>query len=191
MSISSILIISLAAAVVLVVGGGLMIYMGNLVRSAYEIKVQITTDVDERLSKIAEDLDKKSRWIKRDVLEEVEKIRVAMTNENAEKFHEFAEPLVARLDEIGELLKNERNEWVKAVESDRQNITALDTRVKALRRDVKRLQDKVGLESGAALDDAAAPAPAAPAPAGGAAPAAPPPPSTAPQSMVLQDLTQG
>ena len=58
MGISALLVLGLAAGVVLVVGGGLMMYMSNLVRSAYEIKVQINNDVDERLGKMAEDLDK-------------------------------------------------------------------------------------------------------------------------------------
>ena len=61
MSMSTVLIISLAAGVILVVGGGLMMYMAQLVKNAYELKVQINAEVDERLTKTAEDLDKNSR----------------------------------------------------------------------------------------------------------------------------------
>ena len=131
-----------------------MVYMGNLVRSAYELKVQITADLDERLVKIAEENDKKSRWIKRDVLEEVEKMRVAIVADHTRRFQELAEPLVIRLEELEVMLRNERTEWVKAVESDRQNITALDTRVRALRRDLRRAMEKMGIESSLALDEA-------------------------------------
>ena len=194
MGVSGILILSLAAGVVLVVGGGLMMYMANLVRSAYEIKVQINNDVDERLSKMAEDLDKKSRWIKRDLLEEFDKIKVAFATENATKVGALAEPLGKKIEMVEQLLRAERNEWLKAVESDRQNITALDARLKQMRRDLKKAEDRLGLGGGGgggepaaapSLGDSAAPA----APAAPATPA-PRPPSSGPQSVrdFLPDL---
>lgn len=161
MSFSSVIIISLAAGVILIIGGGLMMYMANLVRSAYELKVQINAEVDERLTKMAEDLDKKSRWIKRDLLEEIEKIKVALQSDNARKFQELAEPVVKRVEELDEIIRKERTQWVAAIESDRQNITALDQRVRNLRRDVKRLETQAGLaavsgDAAGALDEAAA-----------------------------------
>jgi predicted transcriptional regulator len=158
---SSVLIVSLAAGVILVIGGGLMMYMANLVRNAYELKVQINSDIDERLGKIAEELDKKCRWIKRDVLEELEKIKLGLETDNSRKFNDLAEPVVKRIEELDALVRKERDEWVKAVESDRQNITTLDTKVRTLRRDIKRLEQQAGLAAqpdtaSPGLDDAAA-----------------------------------
>lgn len=216
MSMSSILVISLAAGVILVIGGGLMMYMANLVKSAYEIKVQINTDVDDRLTKMAEDLDKKSRWIKRDLLEELEKIKLALQGENARKFNELVEPLLKKIEDVEHMVRNERAEWVKAVESDRANLTALDNKIKNMRRDLT----KAGIEAKAgnadlALDEAAAvlaaksgvPKPDAapkatpqglipatnPPAAGTAPPASPPsapaaPPRAAPVGMTLADF---
>lgn len=191
MGFSSVLMISLAAGVILVIGGGLMMYMANLVRNAYELKVQINAEVDERLTKMADDLDKKSRWIKRDLLEEIEKIKVSLQTDNARKFQELAEPVVRRVEEMDELLRRERAEWVKAVESDRQNITMLDTKIRGLRRDLRRLETQAGLppsaeggEVASALDSASAMlagrmSPAA-GPAEGEQPAAAPAPAPAP-----------
>lgn len=130
MGFSTVLIISLAAGVILIVGGGLMMYMANLVKSAYEIKVQINTDVEERLTKMGEDLDKKSRWIKRDLLEEIEKIKAALQTDNARKIEEMTGPLLAKIEGFEVLLRNERVEWVKAVETDRAAIANLDARFK-------------------------------------------------------------
>ena len=130
MGFSTVLIISLAAGVILIVGGGLMMYMANLVKSAYEIKVQINTDVEDRLTKMGEDLDKKSRWIKRDLLEEIEKIKTALQTDNARKIEEMTGPLIARIEGFEALLRNERAEWVKAIETDRAAIAALDARLK-------------------------------------------------------------
>jgi hypothetical protein len=154
MGLSTILIITLAAGVVLVVGGGLVMYMANLVKSAYEIKVQINSDVDERLTKMGDDLDKKSKWIKRDLLEELDKIKSALYTENATKIQGLTDPLLKRLDVLENSLRGERGEWVKAVDSDRQNLSNLDTRLKQIRRDVKRIEDKLGL-TGAAEEPAA------------------------------------
>jgi cell division protein FtsX len=189
MSFSVVLIISLAAGVVLVVGGGLMMYMANLVKNAYELKVQISADVDERFTKLAEELDKKSRWIKRDLLEEIEKIKLAMQSDNARKFAEMTDPLSKRFDEMGELLRKERAEWVKAVESDRQNISALDQKLRALRRDAKKPDDGAAAPGGAdaALEQAAQvlAAKAAAAEVAASAPAAKPAPP------LLPDLASG
>lgn len=142
MGFSTVLIISLAAGVVLIVGGGLMMYMANLVKSAYEIKVQINADVEERLTKMGDDLDKKSRWIKRDLLEEIEKIKAAIQTENGRKLEELTASLVHKVEGFETLLRNERTEWVRAVEADRVAIAGLDARTKNLSKQAKKPDDQ-------------------------------------------------
>lgn len=159
MSMSSVLIVAFAAGVILVVGGGLMMYMAGLVKNAYELKVQINSDIDERLGKMTEDLDKKSRWIKRDLLEEIEKIKTNLEADNARKFQELAEPVVKRIEELDHLIRKERDEWVKAIESDRENLTKLDAKIGVLRRDLKQKPQTGGMAEGGAdpaIDAAAA-----------------------------------
>lgn len=183
MGFSTVLIIAFAAGAILVVGGGLMVYMGNLVRSAYEIKVQINTEVEERLTKMGEDLDKKSRWIKRDLLEEIGKIKEAMQVDNARKIGELADPLVKRIEALESLVKSSHTDLVKAIESDRASIAALDQKMKAVRAQpaAKDPKPEAGSPAAEALDQAMAsmgmkdgeakPAPAAePAPAKPAGP---------------------
>jgi len=160
MSFSTVLIISLAAGVILIIGGGLMMYMANLVKSAYEIKVQINSEVEDRLTKMGDELDKKSKWIKRDLLEEIEKIKSNMNAEAQTKVAELTHPFTARLDALEAALKAERADWVKAVDSDRAAITNIDNRLKALGKPgpaARKTDDK----------DAAAAASAPEAPAGG------------------------
>lgn len=172
MSFSTVLIISLAAGVILIVGGGLMMYMSNLVKSAYEIKVQINTDMDDRLTKMADDLDKKSRWIKRDLLEEIDKIKAAMQTDNARRVEEILAPLTAKVDAFEAFLVNERSEWVKAVEADRAAIASLETRVKAASR---RREDPKPVPAALPTGDAPQPAEIAEAPPAPARPAGPTP----------------
>ena len=145
MGLSTVLIITLAAGVILVVGGGIMMYMANLVKSAYEIKVQINADVDERLSKMAEDLDKKSKWIKRDLLEEIDKIKTGLETQSNRRFQDMAEPLTKQAEVVEQMFLKERTEWIKEIEADRQSIVSLDSRVRALRRDIKRMEEKMGV----------------------------------------------
>lgn len=180
MSFSTVLIISLAAGVILIIGGGLMMYMANLVKSAYEIKVQINSEVEDRLTKMGDELDKKSKWIKRDLLEEIEKIKSNMHTEAQTKVGELTQPFTARLDALEAALKAERAEWVKAVDSDRAAITNIDNRLKTLGKSAKKAEDAA----------AAAPAPAGEpqlAADGSPAPPAPPkPPPTAAQVAQAQ-----
>lgn len=190
MSMTSVLIVAFAAGIVLVVGGGLVMYMAGLVKNAYELKVQISSDIDERLGKMSEDLDKKSRWIKRDLLEEIEKIKVALQTDNARKFHELGEPVLKRIEELDQIVRKERGEWVKAIESDRENLTKLDGKIGGLRRDIKRLEQLAGLApqaeggAGSALDAATAALAAKSAATAAAAGTVPPPPETADTAVV-------
>ncbi|CAA7625775.1 conserved hypothetical protein [Magnetospirillum sp. LM-5] len=181
MGFSTVLIISLAAGVILVVGGGLMMYMANLVRSAYEIKVQINSEVEERLSKMGEDLDKKSKWIKRDLLEDIDRVKTNLFTENASKLNDITAPLLGRIEALEQGMKAERAEWQKAVEADRATIAALEAR---LRRGggggggeaaaaVQAARDAKDAKDGEAGTPAPSAAPAPGAPPAAAKPAAP------------------
>ncbi|MBC7906024.1 MAG: hypothetical protein H7Y60_04640 [Rhodospirillaceae bacterium] len=161
MGFSTVLVISLAAGVILIVGGGLMMYMANLVKSAYEIKVQINTEVEERLTKMGDDLDKKSRWIKRDLLEEIEKIKVALQTDNTRKMEELTGSLRQKVDGFEASLHSERVEWVKAVDQDRQAIASLDSRLKSAAKQSKQTTEMpTPSEPGSLAADGQAPKPA-------------------------------
>lgn len=202
MSMSSVLIISLAAGVILVVGGGLLMYMANLVKNAYEIKVQINADLEERLKSISDDLDKKSKWIKRDMLEEFEKTRSSLITDNTRRLQELIEPFGKRLEAIEQRLQIERTDWSKAVDDTKVSGVALDAKISQIRKDIRRVEEKLGLEpSSPTPARAAAPAgapgqPAAPAQAGApkpqpaAQPAPKPEAPKGPQSVtsILQEL---
>ena len=142
MGFSSVLIISLAAGVVLIIGGGLIMYMSNLVKSAYDLKVQLKTDLDDRLNKISEDLDKKSKWIKRDLLEEIEKIRSALNADTTRRWDEMTGPILQRLDNMENAIRSERSEWVKAVDADRATLSQMETKLKSALKKIKESEEK-------------------------------------------------
>lgn len=150
MSMSAVLLISLAAAVVLVVGGGLMMYMSNLVRNAYELKVQINSDMEQQIKTVSDDIEKRSKWIKRDLIEELEKFKAAQIQSSARTIQDAIDPLSRRIDALEQVLKKERTEWSNAVNETRSGNTGLEARISQLRKDLRRVEDKLGLDPSSA-----------------------------------------
>lgn len=151
MGFGTTVLLSFAAGAILLLGGGLIMYMSNLIKAGYDLKIQITTEVEERLTKMAEELDKKSRWIKRDLLEEIEKIRSAMQSDNMRRVDELAEPLKERLNQISQSLQAEHDQWTAAVNTDRQLLSAMDTRTKAITKQLKKVEESLSPEAKQAL----------------------------------------
>ena len=188
MSMSAILLISLAAAVVLVVGGGLMMYMSNLVRNAYDLKVQINSDMESLFKIVSDDVEKRAKWVKRDLIEEIDKIRANLVQTNAHAMQEMADPLLRRVDAMDLAMKKERADMVAALEESRQQIAGLESKIAQLRKDLRRFEDKAGLDPTSAsgnLPPKAANSDGAPQPQ---TQAAPPPNKPREVAHVLPDL---
>lgn len=191
MGFGTTVLLSFAAGAILLLGGGLIMYMSNLIKAGYDLKIQITNEVEERLTKMTEELDKKSRWIKRDLLEEIEKIRTAMQTDNMRRFEDLSEPMKERLNQLNMLLQSEHEQWLSAVTTDRQLLTAMDTRTKAITKQLKKLEEllspdvRLAMSGEAASTPAAPPAPIpeTPAPAAEAAPVADTAPDEAAQAQ--------
>lgn len=157
MAFSTVLLITLAAGAILVVGGGVMAYVSALVKSAYEIKVQLNNEVDAKLAKMADDLDKKARWIKRDLLEEIEKIKIALQSDSARKIADLSDPVLIRLGELERRIAG----LTAATDTDRQALSSLDARLRMVmkhtaRREPEKTADDAPAETATALDEAAA-----------------------------------
>ena len=150
MSMYAVLLISLAAAVVLVVGGGLMMYMSNLVRNAYELKVQINSDMEQQIKVVSEDIEKRSKWIKRDLIEELEKFKAAQIQSNARTMQDMVDPLSRRIDALEQTIKTERTDWSSAVNETRTGNTGLETKITQLRKDLRRIEEKLGMDPSSA-----------------------------------------
>ncbi len=157
-------LISLIAGLILVIGGALVIYMGSLVKSAYELKVEIQSDVDEGLRRVEEETDKKSRWIKRDLVEEIEKIKTNLTTDNTRRFNELMEGANARMSQLEETIKRERETSARVIEGLRHDVMVLDQRLRAMKRGQKAEDEAQATAEDGASAPQADPAPALPAP---------------------------
>ncbi len=109
-------LVSLAAGLVLVIGAALVIYMGSLVKSAYQLKIEIKSEVDEGQKRLEEEVEKKIRWIKRDLVEEIEKSKTALQSDNQRKIGESLDGFIKRLTACEEILQGDWGEVAKSVE---------------------------------------------------------------------------
>lgn len=128
-------LISVAAGLVLVIGGALVVYMGSLVKSAYQLKIEIQGEMADGQRKVEEDVDKKLRWIKRDLVEEVEKIKGGLQADSQRRIAEMAAAIDKRLAEAAEEWRRDRAETLKVLEGLRHDMVILDQRQRSLRRE--------------------------------------------------------
>lgn len=133
-------LVGLAAGLVLVIGGALVIYMGALVKSAYQLKIQIKSDVDDGLRRLEEEVEKKIRLVKRDLVEEVDKVKTAMQTDNQRKIQESLDGFINRLTACEGALVNDRTEAAKLFEALRNDVMVLDQRLRYIRREQKAAQ---------------------------------------------------
>ncbi len=184
-------LISLAAGIVIVIGGALVWYMGSLVKSAYQLKIDMQADMEAGRKRIEDDVEKKMRLIKRDIVDEVEKIKTALQTDAQRRMNEIADTLGKRLTEVIEEWRVQHDETARLLEGLRHDITVLDQRQRNLRREQKPVAGEQPPAAGVAEAEPTPTAPPTasnrpdPAAAAGsfAAPAEPPSPAVAEAGM--------
>lgn len=170
MNFLTITIVIFIVALIGVFAVALIVYLSSLVKSAYQIKVEMRNDLEEGLKRADEELNKRSRWIKRELLEEIERIKSGMqldiTNRGVTILEE-SRKMVAGSEEG---LRKDMAETNRLLGEARDLLYSLDHKVKSLRREAQ------GMNSGA-------PAAEPPKPGEQAPPPALPPPQASPLPM--------
>lgn len=95
---------------------GLLTYMSALVRRAYELRVELHNEIERGLRRIEDDLDAKSRRLKREVQEDIGKSKDAIRQDNDRRYEETINQLYGALDAYREQLQTATVEQDKAVE---------------------------------------------------------------------------
>lgn len=147
------IVLTLGVAAMVLLLGGLLVYMSQLMKNAYQIKVELQSELDAGLHRVDEEADKKLKWIKRDTFEELEKAKAALTADHTRRMNEMQEMLNKRLQERDELWKRERTDLLKILEQHHENIKVLDQRLRTLRREQRRA-DLMPLPDGMPTPDA-------------------------------------
>ncbi len=92
--------ITVAIALVIVLMGALVNYMSSLVKNAYQIKVELRNDMETALKAIQDDVEKRGKWLKRDMVEETGRIKDALESMNETRFGELREGLKEMVAEV-------------------------------------------------------------------------------------------
>lgn len=174
-------LLTIGIAVMVLLLGSLLVYMSQLVRNAYQIKIELQAELESGLGRIDDEAEKKLKWLKRDVFDEVEKVRANLGADSALRTSELQESLTRRLQEREDQWKRDRGDLIKIIEQQREEIRQLDQKVRALRRDLRRV-DLAPLAEGQAAATAAEPAEPLPAQL--------PPPAEQPMDPLVQSLRQ-
>jgi hypothetical protein len=135
MNFLTVTVVIFIVALVGVFAVALIVYLSSLVKSAYQIKVEMRNDLEEGLRRADDELNKRSRWIKRELLEEIEKIKgglqIDISNRSTANLEE-ARKMVTGAEES---LRQELAETNRLLGEARDLAYALDHKVKALRRE--------------------------------------------------------
>ncbi len=141
MSDISTVLITAAIGLVLFVGAVVAVYLNGLVRNAYDLRVAIRNEIEERLRQVQEESEKKVRWLRRELVEEVEKMRESVGETNQRRLAELVEKIEARFAEFQKQGQFERVELRSAVDELREAAAKLDARVGQAGRETRALAE--------------------------------------------------
>lgn len=168
MSMSSVAGMTIALALLAVLVIGLLSYMSSLVRKAYELKVEVNALIDHRLKEVEEHMLGRGRQMRRDLQEELGKIRDGMAREAESHRQDVTAAATAQVAALRSDTEAMRAALVQALEDAGRRQRELQRTVEALQRDLVRL-------SAAAAVPRPAPGTVAAAVAAPATPQRPPP----------------
>lgn len=169
MNFLTVTIVIFIVALIGVFAVALIVYLSSLVKSAYQIKIEMRNDLEEGLKRADEELNKRSRWIKRELLDEIEKIKGGLQADITNRGVTILDESHKQIAGVEEGLRKDLAETNRLLGEARDLLYALDHKVKGIRREAQ----------GAGSPEAQAKA------AEGAATPALPPPSAAPVAMPL------
>ena len=125
--------ITLVVAVVVVFVVGLLSYVSSLVKNAYQIKVEMRSDMEAGLKRVEDDLNKKSKWMRSQLAEEVTKLKDNLEQDNARKLDTLQNRLQSSIQEAQKLASSGHQE-------NRKVVTELSRRLASLEKDMAALK---------------------------------------------------
>lgn len=130
----SIVSISAFVTVAVFLVGLLISYMASLIRSAYQIKVELRNDVDCALGEMHVQMEQRTKAMRREVGEESGKVRAALEARTQETLAEIRQDLDAFLRE--------------SQDESHRDVKELRSQVAFLKERVERLEGSLGVTGG-------------------------------------------
>lgn len=139
MSTPSIAAVAIGLALFAVLVIGLLTYLSGLMRKAYELKVELDTKLDLRLAQIEDDVAARAKRLRKEVQEDVAKMRDGVLREAEQRGAAFAAEALDQVAVLREQADAGRAADAQAVEDLRRRHQELQRALEALRRDLVRL----------------------------------------------------
>lgn len=130
------ILLTVLLAVLLIGGGALVFYVSTLAKNAYEIKVSLQNDLEAGLKKIEDETVKNARWMKRDLIEDIDKSKQAIVMDNQRRAAEAAEAIDKRLRDFEAAARAREEEAASRIEGMAKDVQLLGRAVVALQRQV-------------------------------------------------------
>jgi len=137
MNFLTVTIVIFLVALIGVFAVALIVYLSSLVKSAYQIKVEMRSDLEEGLKRADEELNKRSRWIKRELLEEIERIKTGMQTDITNRGVTILEESRKMVAGSEEGMRKDLTETNRLLNEARDLVYSLDHKVKSLRREAQ------------------------------------------------------
>jgi hypothetical protein len=182
MSFLTIAMVALIIGLVVVFAVALVGYLSSLVKNAYQIKVEMRADLEEGLKKMDDELNKRSKWLKREMIEEMEKIKAGMTTETAKRQVEMGEQLNALAGEISVRMQAAHAESLSKIAEFSARFDEADRKLTEYRRENRMVVEAITNPQGAAAAAAATASASTPSSSAKPATEAPPPAALPPPS---------
>lgn len=124
---TAILVFVLAVVIVLV--GALVLYVGSLVKSAYELRIEMRHDLDEGLKQIDEEIDKRTRWLRQEIAEELAKAKSELGLDSDERLQQFQARISDTLARQDQHLREQITTQIKSQEEIRIRLKSLENKL--------------------------------------------------------------
>lgn len=139
MSMSSVAGMTIGLALLAVLVIGLLTYMSALVRKAYELKVELNAVLDRRLAEIEEEAAGRSKKIRREVLDDVAKLKDQVARDAERLSAEAAAGAVAQIADLRRDREAARLAQAQAIDDLRRRQMDLQRALEAVGRDLARM----------------------------------------------------
>ena len=113
-------------------------YMSSLVKNAYQLKIELRADLEDGLNKVEEATEKRMRMVKRELLDEIGKIRTNLENDVGRRLTELNASVQKQVAEVEETIKRDRGKIVHGFEELRRRLSD----VERVHRSLQRRSDK-------------------------------------------------
>ncbi|MFA7428538.1 MAG: hypothetical protein WCZ23_00105 [Rhodospirillaceae bacterium] len=138
MSFGAVAGITLAIALVLVMGVGLMSYVSSLVKNAYQIKVELRADVESAIARMEGEMDRRGKALRKELGDDAGRLRENVQQDNERRIKAIDEQLQKTLRDLTDAGRADKAAMQSTLVDLQRRMKSLETDVAAIKEDLSR-----------------------------------------------------